>query len=363
MDALTGRGASGAGVDEPIERFVRQMPKVELHLHLEGSIRPATLLELARRHGVDLPARDVDELARWYRFRDFPHFIEVWLAILNCLRDPADFARVTCELGESAAEQGVRYVQVTFVPSTHKRFKGLPYDELWDGIREGAARVEAGLGVRLQFVPDFPRNLRPGSGWIEETLEFAIARRDEGIVALGLGGYEVGNPPEPFAEVFRLARAAGLRAWPHAGETEGPASVWGAVRALEADRIAHGVRAVEDPDLLAHLAERRIACDVCPTSNVCLGVYPSLEAHPIRRLIEAGVPVTVNSDDPPMFGTTLTAELLALARVHRFTPAELAALVRTGVDVSFLPEPEKAALRARIEAELAAAAADAGVAL
>jgi aminodeoxyfutalosine deaminase len=252
---------------------------------------------------------------------------------------------------------------MTFVPSTHQRYKGMPSNEVWDDIREGAAGVERELGVRLQFAPDFPRGRRLGdsTGAVEARLEWAIARQNEGVIALGLGGDEAGNPPELFEEVFRHAKAHGPRAWPHAGEMEGPTSVWGAVRALGADRIAHGVRAIEGPELLAYLAEHRIGCDVCPTSNICLGVYSSIEQHPIRRLIAAGVPVTINSDDPPMFNTTLTDEFLGLARHQAFTAAELATLVRTGVEVSFLPEAEKAALRTRIDAELVDAAREAGV--
>jgi aminodeoxyfutalosine deaminase len=147
-----------AQIDERLEWFIRQMPKVELHLHLEGSIRPVTLLDLARRHGIELPANDVEGLARWYRFRDFPHFVEIYLAICSCLRDGADFARITRELSESAVAHQVRYVQAAFVPSTHQRFKGMPYGEVWGGIHKGAAWVERELGVRLQlqFAPDFP---------------------------------------------------------------------------------------------------------------------------------------------------------------------------------------------------------------
>lgn len=345
-----------------LEQFILQMPKVELHLHLEGTVRPATLLDLARRHGVKLPADDVEGVRRWYRFDHFLQFVEVWLAILNCLRDGADFARVVRELGETAAAQRVRYVQVTFTPSTHQRHKGISFDEIWEGIREGTAWVERERDVRLQFVPDIPRNFHPGSdGSAEATAEWAIAHQKEGVVALGLGGIEAGNPPELFAEVFQHAKAQGLGSWPHAGETVGPESVWGAVRALRADRIAHGVRAVEDPDLLAYLARRRIACDICPTSNLRLGIYPSFTQHPIRKLIAAGVPVTLNSDDPPMFHTTLTDEFLTLARYQAFTAAELAALVRTGVEVSFLSGAEKTALAARIERELSDAASGAGV--
>ncbi len=350
------------GMDDRLRQFIRQMPKVELHVHLEGTIQPGTLLELARRHNVELPASDAQGISEWYRYRDFPHFIEIWLVINSCLRDGADFARITRELGENAAAQHAHYLQVSFVPSTHLRFQGVPYDEVWDGIREGATRAEKTFGVRMDFVPDFPRSLRTGDdGSVEATTEWAIAHQEEGIVALGLGGYEVGNPPELFSEVFTYARANGLRSWPHAGETEGPASIWGAVNALGADRIAHGIRAVEDPALVAYLAEHHIGCDVCPTSNVRLGVYRSIADHPIRRLIEAGVPVTINSDDPPMFNTSLTDEFHALAGVHEFTASELSDLVRTGVEVSFLDGREKLVLKEKIERELRNAATQTGV--
>lgn len=351
-------------IDAQLAQFVRRMPKVELHLHLEGTLRPATLLELAKRHGIRLPADDAAGLERWFRFRDFPNFVQVWLAVVGCLRDAADFARVTRELGESAAAQNALYLEVAFAPATHRHHKGTAFDEMWGGIREGASWAERELGVRMQFIVDLPRNRRPGTtGSIEACAEWAIARRPDGVVALGLGGTEAGNPPELFEAVFRHASANGLRSWPHAGETVGPESVWGAVRALGAERIAHGVRAVEDPALLAHLAAHRIACDVCPGSNVCLGVYPSIAQHPIRGLIEAGVPVTLGTDNPPLFHTTLADEFLALVREQAFSAAEVAALVRNGVEASFLAEREKAELRERVDAGLAGAAREAGISL
>jgi adenosine deaminase len=351
-------------LDERLVAFVERMPKVELHLHLEGSIRPATLLDLAKKYGVALPAEDPAGLATWLQFRDFPHFIEAWLIIVKCIPNAADLTRITRELGEDAAAQRIRYLQVSFVPSTHQRYNGLPYDEVWAGIRAGADWVERTLDLRLEFVPDFPRNLRPGGErWVERTAELAIAHQNDGVAALGLGGYEVGNPPELFEDIFREAKARGLASWPHAGETVGPESIWGAIRALGADRLAHGIRAVEDPELVRYLAAEQIACDVCPTSNVCLKVYPSLREHPIRRLLDAGVPVTVSTDDPTMFGTTMTKELLELARAHNFTPADLARLTRTAIDVCFLREPAKARLRERVEHELTEAAAAADVSL
>ena len=348
-------------MDPRLERFIVQMPKIELHLHLEGTVRPATLLALARRHGIALPAENVDGVSRWYRFTSFRHFLDIWLTVLSCLRDPSDFARITRELGEDAARQNVRYVEAIFTPATHERYKGMSADEVWAGIREGAASLQGELGVRMQFIADVPRNRRPATdGAVEATVEWAIAHREQGVVAVGLGGAEAENPPELFVEVFRHAKAHGLRVYPHAGETVGPESVWGAVRALEADRVAHGIRAVEDGDLLAHLAAHGIACDVCPTSNIRLGVYPSLAEHPIRRLRAAGVPVSIGSDDPGLFQITLTDELVALARTHAFTARELADVVRTAADVSFTAKAEKAALRARIDAEIETALRDTG---
>ena len=348
-------------MDSRLDRFIRQMPKVELHLHLEGTVRPATLLELARHHGITLPVRDLDELAQWYRFRSFRHFLDIWLAVLGCLRTAADFARITRELGESAAEQRVRYLEAIFTPTTHERYKGMTHDEVWAGIREGARSAQRDHGVQMRFIVDVPRNRRPGDdGTVEATVEWAIAHRDEGIVAVGLGGSERDNPPELFVELFRHVKSHGLRVYPHAGETEGPESIWGAIRALDADRIAHGVRAVDDPSLLAHLAAQGIACDVCPTSNVRLGVYPTMAEHPIRRLLDAGVRVTLASDDPALFQTTLTDEFLAVAHTHRLTATELAALVRTAADVSFTSTTEKAALVTRIDAEMAAALRESG---
>ena len=348
-------------MDPRLERFIREMPKVELHLHLEGTVRPATLLALAQRHRVELPAWDAETLTRWYQFTSFRHFLDIWLTVLSCLREPADFTRVTRELGEEAARQHVHYLEAIFTPATHQRYKGMSYDDVWAGIREGAATVQRELGVRMQFIADVPRNRRPGSdGAVEATVEWAVAHRDEGLVAVGLGGAEADNPPELFAEIFRHAKAHGLRVYPHAGETVGAESVWGAVRALGADRIAHGVRAVEDDALLRHLAAHGIACDVCPTSNVRLGVYPSHAHHPIRRLLAAGVPVTIGSDDPGLFQTSLTDELIALARVHAFTAPELSDLVRRAVDVSFTSKTEKTALRTRVDAEIEAALRETG---
>jgi aminodeoxyfutalosine deaminase len=335
--------------------YLRAAPKAELHVHLEGSIRPATLLELARRNGVTLPADDVAGLREWFRFRDFRHFVEVYVAISRCLRTAADYELITYELGAELARQHVRYAEVTFSPSTHELVLGVPHETYFPGLTAGRERVRRDFGVELAWVFDIVRATPVLTAFADYVTRVAIEGRRDGVVALGLGGLEAGNPPEPFAPWFNRARAAGLHSVPHAGEIAGPESVWGALRVLGAERIGHGVRAGEDPALVARLAATGIPLEVCPTSNVRLGIYPSLAAHPLRRLHDSGVRLTVNSDDPPLFNTTLEDEVATLATAFGFTAAEVGAvdeILVGGVRHSFLPPERRAALEAELRAEL-----------
>jgi adenosine deaminase len=330
--------------------FCLELPKVELHVHLEGSIRPATLLALARRNRVSLPAGDLEGLREFYRFTDFDHFIQVYLTISRCLQTPDDFNLIGYEFGADMARQGIRYAEVTFTPHTHVANTGLPFDEILAGLNSGRARAQGGLGVEIAWVLDIVRD-NPDTR--HQVAQWAVAAMDRGVVGFGLGGTEVGHPPEGFADAFAVAREAGLHSVPHAGEVAGPESVWGALRALGAERIGHGVRSVEDPRLLDYLREHQVPLEVCPTSNLCLGVYPSYEEHPIRRLWEEGVYVTVNSDDPPMFNTDLVHEYQVLADRLGFSPAELEQLSLNALRASFLPAPRKAALEREFLREFA----------
>jgi aminodeoxyfutalosine deaminase len=289
-------------------------PRAELHVHLFASIPPAVARELARRHHVDLPPVVVDGIRPDFRYRDFAHFQDLLTVLRPLTQDADDVELVTYEFAAGLARQGVRYVETMFTVGGAAR-RGLTAATLLEAMNRGRSRALADFGLEMRWIVDLPRATPEAERayWADLTLEFAIGAMDAGVVALGLSGPEAGNPPEPFAPWFERARAAGLHSVPHAGEHGGPESVWGAVRALHAERIAHGVRAVEDPALVAHLAERRIVLDVCPTSNVCLGVVPSLAGHPLPRLHESGVPITVNSDCPPMFGSTLTDEVAALS--------------------------------------------------
>jgi aminodeoxyfutalosine deaminase len=262
--------------------------------------------------------------------------------------------------GAEMARQNVRYAEVTFTPSTQE-FLGAPFDVYFTGLTRGRARAHADFGVTIAWVFDIVRNIADPARrahYADYTVSVAIEGMREGVVALGLGGLEAGYPPEPFAPYFERARAAGLHSAPHSGETAGPESIWGALRALGAERIGHGVRAIEDAVLVGHLAERHIPLEVNPTSNLRLGIYSNLDEHPLRRLRAAGVVVTVNSDDPPLFNTTLNDEVALLAGHFGFDLAAINEILLDGVRCSFLPPERKQALSRDFQAEMAALQAE-----
>jgi adenosine deaminase len=339
---------------EVVEDYLRAIPKAELHLHLEGSIQPATVLELARRHRIDLPAADEAGLRRWFAFRDFDHFIEVYVLITRCLREVEDYALIVRELGVNLAAQNCGYAEVTFTPGTHK-WLGIEQETWWTGLIEGRRQARELHGVEIRWVFDIVRNADFGTeeAKADYTLRTALEGMADGVVAFGLGGGEAGYPPEPWAPWFERAIAGGLRSAPHAGEHAGPDSIWGAINALGAERIGHGVRAIEDPVLVDYLREHHIPIELNPTSNVRLGVARSLEEHPLPRLLEAGVPLTVNSDDPPLFETTLTAEYLALAGPMSLSLDQVDQIALNGFRHSFLEPAEKSHRLAAAERELA----------
>ncbi len=347
-------------IDKNIDQFIQTMPKAEIHVHLEGAIEPKTVFELARRHNKldELPATDVPGLQEWFTFTDFPHFLEVYLTIQDLLRTPDDFALIAYELGADMAAQNILYREATFTPYTHTDYldKGLTIDDILSGLETGRQQAQQEFGIEMRWVFDISRNLGFGEDGsydpkaAERTLEFALTGRERGVVAFGLGGYEVGAPPEPFAHAFTEAKAAGLLSVPHAGETEGAASVWGAVRDLQADRLGHGVRAIEDPALLQLLHEKQIPLEINPTSNICLHVYSQLAGHPFPHLDRMGLIVTVNSDDPPLFNTNLSQEYQVLADYFGYSPADLARIARNAFQVCGVEEEVKQKLLKKFDA-------------
>jgi aminodeoxyfutalosine deaminase len=322
------------------KQFIQDMPKAEIHIHLEGAIQPETVLKLAERHQMldKLPSTDVEKLKEWFTFSDFPHFIQIYMTIQDMLRTPEDFALIAYENGADMAAQNIRYRELTFTSYTHTDFqdKGLVIEEIVEGLEDGRSRAKRDFGVEMRWVFDIPRNLsfpmRDGITYdprpADKTLEYALYGMDHGVVGFGLGGSEVNAPPEPYAHAFTKAKASGLLSVPHAGETMGPSSVWGSLRELQADRIGHGVRSIEDTELLAILKEKQIPLEINPTSNERLHIYPNISDHPFRKLDEMGLFVTVNSDDPPLFNTNLVQEYEVLASQFGYDEANLARIAR-----------------------------------
>jgi aminodeoxyfutalosine deaminase len=285
-------------------------PKIELHVHLEGTVRPETLLEIARRNDYALPTDNVEGIAKLYDYRDFAHFIDVWVLTTFALRTHEDFRQVVVEYAAEAAQHGAVYLEGIFSPAERVR-KGVGWDEIFSGYCDGAREALELHGVEVRLTPDIYRGAPHEAA--EHVVDYSVKYRDQGVVGVGLGGLEVEFPPEPYTVIFERVRAEGLGSVPHAGEVAGPASIRGALDALGADRLRHGIRAVDDPELVEELREREIVLDVCPVSNVRTGAVPSLGEHPLCELLQAGVLCSISTDDPAMFDTDLTREYEAAA--------------------------------------------------
>lgn len=286
-------------------RMLSSYPKIELHVHLEGAISPQMLLDVAKRNDVALPVRSVAELRDYFRFRDFDHFIAVWYATVTALRTERDFRELVVDYARRAQAQGAVYLEGIFSPCEHVG-AGATWDEVFSGFCDGAAQAREEVGVEIRLTPDIARGV--DLEMAVATAEAALRYRHRGVVALGLGGPEADYPPELYSRAFEVARAGGLASAPHAGEVAGTESVRGALDVLYADRLRHGVRAVEDPGLVREIAARGVVCDVCVLSNLRLGVVDRLQSHPLPSLLEAGVRCTVNTDDPSFFDCDLVAE-------------------------------------------------------
>ncbi len=313
------------------------MPKVELHVHLEGSILPDTLLTLARRNHITLPADSIERLKEWYVFTGFPHFAEIYQTIARCIRTPEDIELIARDFLIGQAKQNIRHSEVTYTALTQYRNYHISFPDQLAAINRARSWAERELEVSMSLIIDIPREFASADDGVL-VADWAINAMGDGVVALGLGGYEVGFPPEIFTRAFERARAAGLASIPHAGETLGPSSIWGALRDLHAIRIGHGVRCLEDPELVAEMRTRRIPLEVCPNSNVCLKVVPSLVDHPFPRLLQEGLYVTINTDDPPLFNTTLNKEYEDVASTFHLGAMELEQLSLNALRASLLPK-------------------------
>ncbi|QSR25567.1 adenosine deaminase [Nocardioides aromaticivorans] len=331
--------------------FIAGLPKAELHVHHVGSASPRIVSELAERHPGTVPS-DPALLKDFFAFRDFAHFIEVYLAVVDLVRTPEDVRYLTYEIGRELAEgQAVRYAELTCTPYTSvlpdDPDRGMPIEAYTEAIEDARVAAERDFGLVLRWIYDIPGE--SGLPAADATLRFALDHAPEGLVAFGLGGPEIGVPRGQFVPHFAAARAAGLHSVPHAGETTGPETIWTSLRDLGAERIGHGTSAAADPALLAYLAENRIPLEVCPSSNVATRAVASLAEHPLPVFVEAGVVVTINSDDPPMFGTTLNREYEIAADLLGLDEAGVAELARAGVGASFAPDDVKVRLVGEID--------------
>ncbi|GIH94666.1 adenosine deaminase [Planobispora siamensis] len=332
-----------------IHAFIDALPKVELHVHLVGSASVPTVLELSRRHPGSRVPTTPEELRAFYVFRDFADFARVYQAVNALVREPEDVATLVTGLARDLAGQNGRYVEVTVTPYAH-HVVGMPMRAVTEALDIAARRSLEEYGVRIGYIFDIPGEY--GAEAARITLDHALREPPRALVAFGLAGIEQERVRhrDAFRDAFRAATAAGLHSVPHAGEMTGPETVWEVVDHLGAERIGHGISCLDDPRLVAHLRERQIPLDVCPTSNVCTGQVAHIKEHPLPRLLREGLFVTINSDDPPMFATTLTEEYRVAADVFGLDRPALATLARNAVTASYLDPGTRRELLAEIDA-------------
>jgi adenosine deaminase len=329
----------------PSDDALLALPKAELHLHIEGTLEPDLAFELAGRNGVDLPYASVEELAAQYDFSDLQSFLDLYYATMAVLRTEDDFAELTRRYLRTAAAQGVRHAELFFDPQAHVA-RGVPIEAVVDGISGALAEAERDLGVSGGLILCFLRDQPVESA---DAILSAALTRPERLFGVGLDSAEVGYPPELFAGVFARAKDAGLHAVAHAGEEGPPSYIVQALDLLGVERVDHGIRAAEDPDLMARLAADGIPLTVCPLSNVRLRTVPDLSAHPLLRLDAAGVRVTVNSDDPAYFGGYVGDNYLAIRDALGVTAEQAERFARTSIDASFARAERKAELQAEVD--------------
>ncbi len=315
---------------------LRAMPKAEIHIHIEGATDAEIFYHMAQRNQVELSADSLEEWKSFFEFRDFPHFIQVYTAAVQCLQTPEDYALMIERFYKRQAEENIRYTEAFLSASfLTQKFEA---QEILDAIAAGRRAGEANHHCQVNLIPDIAREI-PDSQ--HRVLEFVIKGKERGLfIGLGVGGLEIGYPPELFTETYAEAHRQGLRIVAHAGEAAGAESIWGAVNTLKAERIGHGIRCLDDPNLVEILRQRQIPLEVSPQSNYCLGIIAQDQPHPIRKMVNARLFCTVNSDDPAMFSTSLTSEYLTLAE-QGFSWEELWQLNLNTLEATFLDEAEK----------------------
>lgn len=327
-----------------LREIVPQLPKVELHVHIEGAIQPETVLRLAKRNNIDLPADNVEGMREWFKFTDFYHFVEVYLTISKCIRSPEDVALIAEEFAREQARQNILYTEANYTAMTLFTYCGIPWDEQFDALQQGFAKVPE---TRVNLILDIVRQWTPDKG--EQVAQWCIDAKGKGVCAIGLSGHEMEDPISKHTHSFAEAKKAGLKCSAHAGENKGAPSIREALEFAYPDRIGHGVRCVEDGALVRDLRDKQIHLEVSPTSNVCIGVFPDLASHTLPQLLDEGLSVSINSDDPPYFNTTLTDEWIKCAETFDLSGDILYSLCVGAADKSFLSDAEKQELKKQIQ--------------
>lgn len=325
--------------------WYEDLPKIELHVHLEGAIPHKALFDLVQKYGGDPSIPNVAALIKRFEYKDFPQFIEAWSWKNQFLREYEDFTYIAELTARDMAYQNIRYTELFFSPSLFVRY-GLDVQELTHAVRKGLSRVPE---IEIALIADLVRDYGPES---EMTILKALNEvKDCGVVGIGIGGSEHEYPPEPFELLYREARNMGFRTNAHAGEASSTQSVWGAIKQLRVHRIGHGTRVYEEPELLDYIAENEIALELCPMSNVRTGIVNSIMEHPIRKYFERGLIISVNTDDPKMFNTSLSEEYRLLVQNCGFSKQEICKIILLGIRSSWLSEEKKNSLVKKFEQE------------
>ncbi len=320
-----------------LETLLRGMPKTELHIHIEGSLEPELIFALAKRNQVSLPFPSVESLRAAYDFKDLQSFLDIYYAGASVLLQEEDFYDMTLAYLKRAHSEGVVYAEIFFDPQTHTH-RGVSMSTVIAGIDRACVDAKATLGIESALILCFLRHLDEDDAL--KTLEEALPYKDR-LIGVGLDSSELGHPPEKFARVFLKARSLGLRAVAHAGEEGPPAYIWGALNALGAERIDHGVQCIQDEQLLAHLKQTRVPLTVCPLSNVKLCVYENLSQHPMKKLLDMGLCVMVNSDDPAYFGGYINDNYIELFKALELDEEDAIALAACSIEAAFVPQSKK----------------------
>jgi len=328
-----------------MEEFIRGLPKVELHLHIEGTLEPEMMFEMAERNGVELPFADIGEVRAAYEFSDLQSFLDIYYQGAGVLQTEQDFYDLMWAYLTRMADENLRHAEIFFDPQTHTE-RGIAFETFMSGFTRAQRDARDRFGITTMLIMCFLRHL--SSAEAVETMKAAMPFRDA-IAAVGLDSGERDNPPERFADAYEMARAAGLRAVAHAGEEGPPAYITGAIDVLGAERIDHGVACEQDEALLDRLVAEEIPLTMCPLSNVKLRVFDTMEDHNLKRLLDRGVKVMINSDDPSYFGGYLTDNYLAVQRALELTQTDLVALARNGIEATFLDDEAKQSLLAELD--------------